>query len=235
MEAINPFADPEFKKQILAKEKKNVKYSDPEDYEIIESEPETKSDLKSLISGAPNLPKAAKNLILDATALAKNEKEQKVKEMEMSLNQVLTKYNEDYGLSLHLNLGDLSKSLVDVADPKKRRVLELYVSELYSSVKPLLYLHLIQKLYLAMDYILSPERLFNSGDLTTADMFLVVEKLISYIDQISQLQSEVAVKGADLELRQLGEDMQDDGIDTEENREAVENFMRLFNKESGID
>ena len=29
--------------------------------------------------------------------------------------------------------------------------------------------------------------------------------------------------------------MQDDGIDTEENREAVENFMRLFNKESGID
>lgn len=207
----------------------------PDNYEIIEDNSDTsKQDLKSLISGAPKLPRSAKNIILDASAIAKNEKEQKVKEMELALNQVLTSYNKEYGLSLNLNLSDLSKSLIDVSDPKRRRILELYVSELYSSVRPLLYLHLIQKLYVAMDYILDPERLLGSQDLTTADMFLVVEKLMSYIEQISQLQNEVTIKGADLELKKIADENKDIDFNSSESKETIDNFMKLFNRESGI-
>jgi len=207
----------------------------PDNYEIIEDNSDTsKQDLKSMISGAPKLPRSAKNIILDASAIAKNEKEQKVKEMELALNQVLTSYNKEYGLSLNLNLSDLSKSLIDVSDPKRRRILELYVSELYSSVRPLLYLHLIQKLYVAMDYILDPERLLGSQDLTTADMFLVVEKLMSYIEQISQLQDEVTIKGADLELKKIADENKDIDFNSSESKETIDNFMKLFNRESGI-
>ena len=71
MEAINPFADPEFKKQILAKEKKNASIVPDNEYEVVEEDTDTKMDMKSLISGAPTLPKTAKNLILDASAIAK--------------------------------------------------------------------------------------------------------------------------------------------------------------------
>jgi len=233
MDTINPFSDPEFKKQIL--ESSLGKDVSPDNYEIIEDNSDTsKQDLKSMISGAPKLPRSAKNIILDASAIAKNEKEQKVKEMELALNQVLTSYNKEYGLSLNLNLSDLSKSLIDVSDPKRRRILELYVSELYSSVRPLLYLHLIQKLYVAMDYILDPERLLGSQDLTTADMFLVVEKLMSYIEQISQLQDEVTIKGADLELKKIADENKDIDFNSSESKETIDNFMKLFNRESGI-
>ena len=80
MEAINPFSDPEFKKKLLEKEG----FSSDSDYELLEDH----QDLKSIISDAPILPKTAKNLILDASAIAKNEKEQKAKEMSLALNNI---------------------------------------------------------------------------------------------------------------------------------------------------
>ena len=49
MEAINPFADPEFKKQILAKEKKNASIVPDNEYEVVEEDTDTKMDMKSII------------------------------------------------------------------------------------------------------------------------------------------------------------------------------------------
>jgi hypothetical protein len=85
-----------------------------------------------------------------------------------------------------------------------------------------------------MDYILDPERLLGSQDLTTADMFLVVEKLMSYIEQISQLQDEVTIKGADLELKKIADENKDIDFNSSESKETIDNFMKLFNRESGI-
>ena len=226
MESINPFADPEFKKTLMEKEGLS---SGPNDV-IEELEPE---ELKTIIQGAPVIPKAAKNMILDASAMSKGVQEQKVKEMENSLNQVLTNYNKEFGLDLHLNLADLSKSLVLVSDDKNRRILELYLSKIYKSIKPILYLHLIQKLSLTIDYVLDPQRLFGNEGLSSADYFIVVEKLIQYIDQLSQLRGEIEISGDSLELKKIAEE--DTGVDLSdaESQKTVEEFMRLFRKENG--
>jgi hypothetical protein len=225
MESINPFADPEFKKTLMEKEGLSSGSNDV----IEELEPE---ELKTIIQGAPVIPKAAKNMILDASAMSKGVQEQKVKEMESSLNQVLSNYNKEFGLDLHLNLSDLSKSLVLVSDDKNRRILELYLSKIYKSIKPILYLHLIQKLSLTIDYVLDPQRLFGNEGLSSADYFIVVEKLIQYIDQLSQLRDEIEISGDSLELKKIAEE--DTGIDLsdKESQRTVEEFMQLFRKEN---
>ena len=46
---------------------------------------EEKTDMKSIIQGTPKLPKQASNIILDANLLAKNEREENVKQMQLSL------------------------------------------------------------------------------------------------------------------------------------------------------
>lgn len=227
MESINPFADPEFKKTLMEKEG----LSSGSNNDVIEElEPE---ELKTIIQGAPVIPKAAKNMILDASAMSKGVQEQKVREMENSLNQVLSNYNKEFGLDLHLNLADLSKSLVLVSDDKNRRILELYLSKIYKSIKPILYLHLIQKLSLTIDYVLDPQRLFGNEGLSSADYFIVVEKLIQYIDQLSQLRGEIEISGDSLELKKIAEE--DTGIDLSdaESQKTVEEFMKLFRKENG--
>jgi hypothetical protein len=49
----------------------------------------------------------------------------------MSLNQVMTKYNKEYGLDLNIDFSSMSRTLVAISDPKDRRTLELYLSEIF--------------------------------------------------------------------------------------------------------
>ena len=75
----NPFSSEEFRKQILQEE----------GLEPVNAEPvgeEEDFDLKSLIKSAPQIPKSAKNIIMDASALAKNDREKMEQEMNLESN-----------------------------------------------------------------------------------------------------------------------------------------------------
>ena len=232
MNSMNPFNDPEFKKQLLGEEgiSESNKIEEPE---LLQTE-DVSLDLKGLISGAPTLPKTAKNLIMDASALAKNQKEQKALEMSNALNSVISSYNKDYGMNIQIDFSNLSRTLVNVSDPETRKVLELYVSEIYRSMRPIMLLHLINKLVLAIDYATQPERMFDSNSFTPADTFLIVEKLMQYIDQLNVIYQTTAVKDSDQVLKKLAENKNNDVLASEESKEAVNNFLALFKKDSGI-
>lgn len=227
MEAQNPFTDPDFKKKLM----ENEASGSSQDYEILDS---SEPDFKSIITGAPKIPqnKTFKNLILDASALAKNEKEQKAEEMTTALNTIFTEYNKEYGTDLQIDFNNLSKTLVNVSDPKSRHTLELYVSEVFKSIKPILTLHLIQKLSLALDYCLDVSRLFDSNSFSPADLFLVIEKIMGYLDSLSTLYDELVTKGSDLELKRLAEEKNNADLDTPESRAAVDAFMALLRKDN---
>lgn len=231
IKTVNPFSDPEFKKQILGKEGRTDDKS--EDYEILQPAEDISEDLRSVISSAPKIPKQAKNIVLDASAIASNQKDQKALEISLALNDVFTKYNKEYGTDLQIDFSNFSNTLINVADPKKRQVLELYVSEVFKSVRPILLLHLINRLALALDYVLDPKRMF-SGELSLPDLFLVIEKLQLYIDNLNQMMDEVSIPGSDQILRKLAEENKDSSIESEESKKAVEEFMALFQKEHGL-
>lgn len=235
MEVINPFSDPEFKKSILGKEGKKVKTSSNLDtYEIIQPDSDTSENLKKMITSAPVLPKQAKNIILDASALSLTEKEAKATEMNLALNDVFTQYNKTYGTDLHIDFSNLSNTLINVADPKTRQTLELYVSEVFKSIRPVLLLHLISRLGLIIEHVLDPKRMLDSNQLSIPDMFLITEKLMQYIDQLNELYKTTTIENSDQILKKLAEEKNDDAMNSPESKKAVEEFMSLFMRDSGI-
>lgn len=228
---VNPFSDPEFKKQILGKEGRTV--DDPSDYEILQPEEDVSKNLKNIIGSAPVLPKTARNIIMDASAIASNQKEQKALELTHKLNEVFTSYNKEYKMNLHVDFGSLSNTLVNVADPKSRHILELYVSEVFQSIRPILILNMISKLCLVVDYALDVKNVFSS-QMSVQDTFIVIEKIMGYIEMLENLRDSVVIKGSDLELKKIAEETGNQEMESEESRIIVENFIKLFQGENGI-
>lgn len=232
METVNPFTDPDFKKQILSKEGRT---GSDDSYEVLEPEIDSgTSNLKSLINSAPKIPKQVKNVIMDASALTKSDKEAKAAELNIALNDIFTKYNKEYSTDLQIDFSSFSRTLVNVADPESRHVLELYLSEIFQSVRPMLILHMISKLSLAIDYILSPERMFG-GDMTLQDTWICVEKILQFVQQLETMRDDIVIKGSDLELRQIAAAKDGSSIGDMHSNPVVQDFMNLFKKDNGIE
>lgn len=234
MNAVNPFSDPEFKKQLLEKE---GKAANSDDYEILQPEEDLSGEFKNIISSAPKIPhsKDIKNIIMDASAISANQKEQKALELTNKLNQVFTRYNKEYGIDLHVDFSSLSNTLVNVADPKSRHILELYVSEVFQSIRPILILNMISKLCLLIDYLLRPENLFDKSQLSIQDSFIIVEKLIYYINEMENLKETIVVPGSDLELKKIAEESGNQELASPEAQKTVQEFLKLFQREQGIE
>ena len=226
IESSNPFNDPEVKKQLLRDE-------GIEEPEIIEE----KDYIKNMLASAPQLPRSAKNVILDSTAILKQDRDAKSKEFNLALNSIISSYNEKYGTSISLDLDSISTSLVEIADPDKRKVLELYVSEVFKSIKPLLLLHVLNRLVICLNYVTDPKRFLDIGNsgLTLPDLFLVLEKLMGYINSIDEITKSISIDSSDAILQKLADEKNDSSINSPESKEAVENFMRLFKKDAGIE
>lgn len=224
IDSINPFNDPEFKQQILKQEGVDIEAVQTEEV----------MNFKDIISSAPSIPKSAKNIILDATAIAKSEKEAMEVEMNSALNNIFTQYNKEYGTDLQINFSNLSKTLVDVANPEKRRTLELYVSEVFKSIKPVLLLQLISKLALALDYVLQPERMFDQNQLSIPDLFLVIEKLQSYITNLNDIMESSVVDDSDKLLQKMADEKGDASLANPESKMAVNHFLDLLKQDSGL-
>lgn len=241
-DSTNPFDDPIFKKAVLAKEMRDdTEYelmlnedTNVENIEDAELIPPTNSDsnIDELLKSVPKIPKVAKNVIVDASAIAKNQKEEKEQEMMTALSNVFTRYNKEYGTTLQVDFTNLSKTLVNVSDPKMRHTLELYVSEVFKSMKPVLLLHLISRLSLAIDYVLKPERMFDQSQLSIPDMFLVIEKLQEYIMNLNEIIKTSTIDDSDQILKKLAEEKDNSVMDNPESKQAIQDFMSLFKKES---
>lgn len=237
MSAVNPFSDPEFKKQLLEKEKGKTAVDNSGDYEILQPEEDISKEFNNIIQGAPKIPnaKSVKNIIMDASAISSNQKEQKALELTQKLNQVFTGYNKEYGLDLHVDFSSLSNTLVNVADPKSRHILELYVSEIFKSIRPILILNMISKLCLLVDYLLRPENLFDKSQLSIQDSFIIVEKLLFYLEQLDSLKDSITIQGSDLELKKIAEETGNQELASPEAQKTVQEFLKLFQKEQGIE
>ena len=231
MNIINPFSDDSFKKQLLEEQGLS---EGGNDYEILPPDDSEKVVFGNIISAAPKIPSGVKNVIHDASALAKSDKEKKAQDLNLALNDIFTKYNKDYGTNLQIDFNSLSRTLVNVSDPTSRRTLELYLSEVFQSIRPVLLLHMISKLSLAIDYILDPDRMFG-GELQLTDVWVSVEKILQYIQQLEDMKDQILIKGSGLELSKLGNSDNSMSAGEMENNEIVQDFMKLFKKDNGLD
>lgn len=226
------FTSDSFKKQVLESEGISAS-NDFDEIQFINDDTDDISSYQNIIKSAPTIPGGVKNIIQDASILSRNDKELKAQELNESLNQVMTRYNQEYGLDLNIDFSNMSRTLVAISDPKDRRTLELYLSEIFQSVRPMLILQMISKLSLVIDYVMDPQRMF-SGDLQISDLWICIEKILQYIQQLEAMKDDILIKGADLELKKMGSQAEagETGIN---NSEVVKDFMRIFKRDNGID
>lgn len=235
MNTVNPFSDPEFKKSILREEGINIDEEQVEEigYEVL-GEDEEENSFDTVISSAPTIPSQVKSIILDASQIARNEKEARAIELNKNLNTVLTKYNKEYGLNLQVDLNSLSNTLVNVSDAKSRRTLELYLSEVFQSIRPILLLQMISKLSMTVEYLLDPQRLLDENNLNIPDLFVACDKILDYIAKLEDMKDSIIIKGSDLELSKIKDENGGSREMTEEEKKVVDNFMNLFKRDSGM-
>ena len=225
MLSVNPFSDPETKKQIL-EESGITPYTDDDDL----------SDFQNIISSTPVIPKGpgntVKTIIKDASALLKDNNEAKAQQMSLALSDVMTKYNQEYGLDLHVDFSNVSKTLVACADERNSKILTLFMSKVVRSLRPILILNMISKLALALDVLLSPEKLLNPSELSLTDLFLATDQILNYIQKLESLKDEIMIPNEGLELKRLAEE---NGLEYKDgDEEMIETFMSLFKKENGL-
>ena len=224
----NIFDDPEVKRQIL--EDQGIKPAE-EDYEIVEPE-EDLSSFQGIINSAPKIPGGGiiKNIIKDASALVKDDQKAKEIAMNNTISDIFTQYNKEYGLDLQIDPGNFTKTLLACADERKQKILTLYMSRCVRSIRPILILNLITKLSMALDVILSPDKLLNPNELSLPDLFLATDQILNYIGKLEDLKSELLVDNEGLELKKIAEESNIEY--QEQDEELVKNFMELFKKEN---
>lgn len=242
----NPFNDPEFRKQFL-KEKgllKDDKKDETEGYEILPpSDPVGKEPGKvinpvDIINNASRIPSNVGNVIHDLSggrgvgALSKTEKSKAIKS---SLNKIFTEYNERYGLDLKLNLDSTSDMLAELADPTTFRVYQLYLSNFLDRARSIVYQKILTTILLLLDKIMEPNELLGS-ELTLADRFTAVDRLINMLGVFTQFQDQLRIEGADTELQKIGNDIKSESSDTGDIRDSqmVKEFMTKMLNNSGI-
>lgn len=224
----NIFDDPEVKRQIL--EEQGIKPVEEDNgYEIMENE--DLSSFQGIIESAPKIPGggAIKNIIKDATALVKDDKKAKEIEMNNTISDMFSQYNKEYGLDLQVDPNNLTRTLIDCADDRKQKILNLYVSKCVRGLRPILLLKMISSLSLAIQTLTSPEYLLNRNELSYTDLFIAVDSIWNYLGKLEDLKSEIMVDNEDLELKKLAEES---GLEYQEQDDSmVKNFMALFKKE----
>lgn len=58
---------------------------------------------------------------------------------------------------------------------------------------------------------------------------------MQFIQQLEDMKSQIIVKGSDLELKKIAEESGNEELNSEESKQVVADFMRLFQKEHGIE
>lgn len=228
----NIFDDPEIKKQIL--EESGVSPRDEVDYEIIDPEVEQGGidSFKGIINNAPKIPggNSIKTIIRDASALVKDDQKAREAEMHSALSNIFTQYNKEYNVDLKVDLNNFTKTLVACSDERKTKILELFVSKVVRSIRPILILNMISKLAMALDVLLAPDKLLNPNELSLTDLFLATSQILEYIEKLEALKDEITIKNEDLELKKLAEES---GLEyQDQDEQMVQDFMELFKKEN---
>lgn len=232
IQSVNPFSgDDDLRKQILSREGRLDSGSSDSFIDFQDQDTQTQ-DLRSIITAAPKVPKSVSRVIQDASSLAATKRDEKSQELTVALSSMMTDLNKQYGLSLDgIDLNNFSHTLANITDPRKRRVLELYLSEISQSIRPVLYLHILQRLMLVIDQVLRPENLL-SNEWSSADKVLLIEKLIQEAQAVGDLVDSIKIEDSDKILEKLSAEENQSDLNSDENREIIQQFIEAFKKDN---
>jgi hypothetical protein len=117
-------------------------------------------------------------------------------------SKLFEEFNKQYGLNIYLDVNSFSKSLAHISNPKNKKALELFISEVYSSTRAILYLKYLDAIITISEKLFSPG-FISSNTVTPPDMFIMIEKIFGFMEKMNLVHSEVNIPDAELKLENL--------------------------------
>lgn len=156
--------------------------------------------------------------------LNKQENEVKVERINGTLQEIVSQLNTTYNLNLNIDFNNFNNTLKSIVDPTNKRVLELYVSEIFGRFRVTQYIKLIQAVALLSDEILKVENLLDPK-YSLEDRFGMTKQLFDFMLQLELIWTEIEVKSSALELKGIGNAKVDD-MDTDPEVARILNEFR---------
>jgi hypothetical protein len=119
-----------------------------------------------------------------------------------TFQSLLEQFNKKHDLNLKVNFSSFFDNMTMLQEGNNRRLIELYISEVWSDFRVVFFLRILQSLVILANKISSPERL---GDLSTTveQDFALIEKLFEFINKISQLGKDIGIFDVDAEITRI--------------------------------
>ena len=76
--------------------------------------------------------------------------------------------------------------------------------------------------------------MFNKNEMSIPDIWVACQQIMNMMDQLNAMKDDIEIKGSDLELKKLAEENSDVDFENEDNKQAISDFMNLFNKEFSL-
>jgi hypothetical protein len=73
--------------------------------------------------------------------------------------------------------------------------------------------------------------MFDQNSMSIPDIWVACQQIMNMMEQLNSMKDEIIVPGAELELKKLAEEHSDVDFESEESKQAISDFMSLFNKE----
>jgi len=139
-----------------------------------------------------------------------------------ALQDMITKMNAEYGTTVKLDFTNFSSSLEFIIDPSNKRVVELFLSEIWSSFRITMYVMMMNAVAVLGSQIFDPKFL-SSNSYTYSDKFSMVKELLSFMKEIEEITAHIKINASHLELTRIHESVSTDNL----NDPAINNFLKL--------
>jgi hypothetical protein len=146
-------------------------------------------------------------------------------EIQDVFGKLIEEMNGKYGFKISIDMESFSKSLEFIIEPKKKKVLELFISEAYSRARAILYMLYLNAICSLSAQLLAPE-MINSQSMAYEDKFLILNQLFELMRNMNEIYTQVNIPDAELKLERLSESSDGNTKRVNRNDPGVRTFLK---------
>jgi len=143
--------------------------------------------------------------------------------------KMIEELNTTYGFKITVDLDSFSKSLESIIEPKKKKVLELFISEAYSRARAILYMMYLNAICSLSAQLLAPD-VIQSQSMEYSDKFLILNQLFVLMENMNTIYTQVNIPDAELKLERLAEKADSNSRNNTPSDPTTRSFLRDLSK-----
>lgn len=150
-----------------------------------------------------SLPNSEGKLLADLEASLEGENsEELIKANDEMFNELVSKMNDKYGLSIEADFTSFKSTMGFMSDPDNKIIVELYLSETYGRFRVAIYYKMMQAIALLSEQVLDPKFLLSSA-IDIEGKFDMMERLFGFMNSVEEVWEKLEIKASDKKLSRM--------------------------------